>query len=444
MGNEYPIARLAEVAEKIGMGPFGSSIKVETFVELGIPIISGQHLKGSRLQDSEFNFITLEHADRLANANVRRGDVIFTHAGNIGQVAFIPQNSMYDRYVISQRQFYLRPNTKKVIPEYITYYFLTTEGRHKLLANASSTGVPSIAQPVTYLRSLGIPLPSLAIQSAIVSILGSLDDKIELNRQINEKLEAIAQALFKSWFIDFYPVRAKAEGRDTGLPEQISSLFPSSLVDSEQGPIPEGWRVGSLTEIASIISGGTPKTTKIEYWGDEIPWFSMVDYPSHGEVYILETEKKITQEGLRNSAAQLIDPGVIILSARGTVGKFAIAAVPMTFNQSCYALKGTSAPYGSPFLFYSLKKAIDTLKAYSHGSVFSTITRDTLSIVKICIPDEKLALMFGNCVEGYFGKVLVNSKQNIVLNGLRDVLLPGLISGELPIPDAERIVGRCV
>jgi len=237
MAGEWTTARIEEVVERVAMGPFGSSIKVETFVKEGVPVISGQHLHGSRLDETPgFNFITPEHAKRLRNANVRRGDVIFTHAGNIGQVAFIPRTSVHERYVISQRQFYLRPDKNKVLPEFLVAYFHSPAGRHKLLANTSQVGVPSIAQPVTYLRSLEIPLPPLSEQRAIAHILGTLDDKIELNRRMSETLEAMARALFKSWFIDFEPVRRNA----ARARNQPSSPVPFS--QGEKGrPNYRGW-----------------------------------------------------------------------------------------------------------------------------------------------------------------------------------------------------------
>ena len=154
------------------MGPFGSSIKVETFVPEGIPIISGQHLHGFRVDDAPgFNFISSEHAQRLANANVHRGDVVFTHAGNIGQAAYIPEDSQFERYVISQRQFYLRCDRSKALPEFVALYFRSPEGRHQLLANTSQVGVPSIAQPVTYLRTIRISLPPLPEQQTIAHVL---------------------------------------------------------------------------------------------------------------------------------------------------------------------------------------------------------------------------------------------------------------------------------
>ena len=159
----WGVKRIEDVAERVAMGPFGSSIKVSTFVDSGIPIISGQHLKGTLLEDGGYRFITETHAERLANSNVQRGDIVFTHAGTIGQVAYIPETSQYERYVVSQRQFYLRCDTSQISPLYVVHYFKTREGQHQLLANTSSTGVPSIARPVTHLRSIHLCVPSQAL-----------------------------------------------------------------------------------------------------------------------------------------------------------------------------------------------------------------------------------------------------------------------------------------
>jgi type I restriction enzyme S subunit len=174
--------RIEDVSERIAMGPFGSSIKVETFVDTGVPVISGQHLRGLMLDDSKFNFLTEEHARRLLKAEVHRGDVIFTHAGSIGQAAFIPEESQYQRYVISQRQFFMRCKSTLITPSYVALYFNTAEGQHKLLANTSSSGVPSIARPVSYLRSINIPVPPFSVLSEFERIVTPLLSKHRRNQ----------------------------------------------------------------------------------------------------------------------------------------------------------------------------------------------------------------------------------------------------------------------
>jgi len=180
----WQIKTIGDIAECVRMGPFGSSIKVETFVANGIPIISGQHLASFILEDSTFNFIADAHAEKLYAANVRRGDIIFTHAGNIGQVAFIPANSRYERYIISQRQFYMRCDLLQVSPSFITFYFQSREGRHKLLANTSSSGVPSIARPVTYLKSIELIVPPKPALDAYENLFNSL--LFQYQRNLNE------------------------------------------------------------------------------------------------------------------------------------------------------------------------------------------------------------------------------------------------------------------
>jgi type I restriction enzyme S subunit len=162
----WAIRKIGDIAQRVGMGPFGSSIKVETFVSDGVPVISGQHLDGFMIEDSAFNFVTHDHAEVLKSANVERGDVIFTHAGNIGQVAYIPEGSRFERYVISQRQFFMRCDKAQVTPTFIVFYFKSPEGKYRLLANTSSSGVPSIARPVTYLRSIQLSIPPSPIMES--------------------------------------------------------------------------------------------------------------------------------------------------------------------------------------------------------------------------------------------------------------------------------------
>ena len=187
----WEVRRIEDISERVAMGPFGSSIKVSTFVDSGIPVISGQHLTGTLLEDGDYRFITEDHADKLANANVRRGDLVFTHAGSIGQVAYIPETSQYDRYVISQRQFYMRCDTSKISPLFVVHFFKMQEGQHQLLANTSSTGVPSLARPVTYLRSVALCVPPKALWSIFHKMAGGFYRTVARND--NEGRTIVAQ-----------------------------------------------------------------------------------------------------------------------------------------------------------------------------------------------------------------------------------------------------------
>ena len=319
-------------------------------------------------------------------------------------------------------------------PEFRTYAIGHMEG------TSGRQRVPAFA-----VESFQLLLPPLKEQRAIAHILGTLDDKIELNRKQNQTLEAMARALFKAWFVDFEPVRAKMQGRWQrgqslpGLPAHLYDFFPDRLVESELGEIPEGWSFGCFSDAVDIIGGGTPKTSVSEYWGGEIPWFSVVDTPVSSDVFVIQTEKSITQDGLNGSSARMIAKGTTIISARGTVGNLAIAGRDMTFNQSCYALRGKNG-VGSYFVFLSAQRMVEQLKAMAHGSVFSTITRQTFEGVRVVLPPENVLQHFEQSAVSLLDPILENVNQSRTLAQLRDTLLPKLISGELRVPDAERFL----
>jgi type I restriction enzyme S subunit len=292
---------------------------------------------------------------------------------------------------------------------------------------------------IAYLRNFPISLPSLPEQRAIAHILGTLDDKIELNRRMNETLEAMARALFKSWFVDFGPVRAKMEGRWKkgqslpGLPAHLYDLFPDRLVESELGEIPEGWQVSPFAETVEIIGGGTPKTSVAEYWGGNIPWFSVVDAPSLSDIWVVATEKTITQEGVDNSSTRILDVGTTILSARGTVGRVALVGTPMAMNQSCYGIRGKRGAWGY-FNYFSTLSLVGTLRQSSHGSVFDTITRDTLASVTVVTPPEPVVDAYEALARPVIERIRTDLLESRSLVSVRDALLPKLVSGQLRVP----------
>lgn len=192
---EWPTATILDVAKKVAMGPFGSNIKISTFVPEGVPIISGNHLRGYFLEEPEFNYITEEHAERLKNSIVFPHDLIFTHAGNIGQVALIPDECKYDRYVLSQRQFYLRCDETKVVPEFLLLFFHSALGQHELLSYANQTGVPSIAQPVSNLKKIPFKCPPMQEQLKWQEQVHPLLSRYLNNRLENERLSSLRDTL---------------------------------------------------------------------------------------------------------------------------------------------------------------------------------------------------------------------------------------------------------
>lgn len=289
--------------------------------------------------------------------------------------------------------------------------------------------IPSTTRAAVYMQD--IEVPPLPEQRAIAHILGTLDDKIELNRRMNETLEAMARALFKSWFVDFKPVRVKAGGRDAGLPREIADLFPNSLEDSKLGEVPKGWRVRSFADTVEIIGGGTPKTSVNEYWNGDISWYSVVDAPFDTDVFVIDTEKHITNAGLDNSSTRLLPEGATIISARGTVGKLALVGAPMAMNQSCYGLVGLEG--GASFTYFMTSNLVSALKQHSHGSVFDTITRETLAGVHVIAPSAAVTEAYEKMADPVMQRIKTNLKESRTLAVQRDALLPKLLSGEVRV-----------
>lgn len=250
-------------------------------------------------------------------------------------------------------------------------------------------------------------------QRRIASILSSLDRKIELNNKINADLEEMAQAIFKNWFVDFEPFK---DGK---------------FVDSELGMIPEGWKVGRLTDVIKLMPGGTPKTSEPLYWDNgTIPFFSPKDVNG---VYCFATEKHITETGLNKCSSNLYPKDTIFITCRGTVGKVCLAACDMAMNQSNYAIKAIDG-YSQYYIFFLVKSVVERLIKKSNGAVFSAITSKDFD-EEILIPSQKAVEDFTNVIDGFFRRIFTIGTENSRLSLLRDTLLPRLMSGELEVPE---------
>lgn len=474
MSSNWPIVRIDDIKadrkNAITIGPFGSRMKSECYTESGIAVIRGTNLGPTSHFINDFVYITEEKADELASCNVYKNDLVFPHRGSIGEVGIVEHEQ---RYVLSSSLMKLTCATDKACPKFVYYFFKSSTGRHELLKNASQVGTPGIGQPLSSLKSIELSLPPLRTQENIAKILSSLDEKIHINQKINQTLEQMAQALFKSWFVDFEPVKAKIavleaggsqvdatlaamssiSGKDVASlavfeceqPEKYAELrataelFPFAMRESKLGHIPDGWEMTTLAEKIKIIGGGTPKRSESDYWGGDICWYSVKDAPRDGDVFVIDTVEKITAKGLNNSSTKLLPVGTTIISARGTVGKLALVAVEMAMNQSCYGISGQD--FSGPFLTYlRVKKCIDVLKRNTHGAVFDTITTNTFETVDILTAHKKINDKFEEIITPLFNTIKNNLVSNAYLSQLRDMLLPKLISGEIDLSVQAQIL----
>jgi type I restriction enzyme S subunit len=399
----------------------GKGVKIVNMGELfAYPRLFSVEMKRVQLSEREKELFLLKSGDLL----FARRSLVAEGAGRCSVVCEIVEPTTFESSIIRAR-----PNKQIADGLFLFYLFNSQLGKYLIGTLIREMAVSGITGKD--LSNLHVPLPPIKEQKKIAKVLSSLDDKIELNRRMNETFEAIAQTLFKAWFVDFEPVRANVENRpsESASPE-IAKLFPSEF---ENGT-PKGWERKPLIDFFRLIGGGTPKTTTPEFWNGDVLWYSVVDAPSESDIFVIDTEKKITQLGLEKSSTKLLRKGVTIISARGTVGKLAIAGSEMTMNQSCYAIEGK---FGDYFNYYVVNAAIAELKQKTHGAVFDTITQDTFKSIHQILPKQEVITAFENSISSTMQKIEQNLRQNKNLSEIRDSLLPRLISGKIPVSKVE-------
>ena len=385
---------------------------------IGAPAVPYQEDKLTYLRitdindDGSLNFSDLKSVDAedAEKYILKENDIVFARTGNsTGRSYFYEKQHGTFVYAGFLIKFSLDPN--KVNPRILKYY--THSKPYFDWVNSFDTGATRGNINAKTYGDMEIELPSRKVQDKIVSILSSLDRKIELNNKINADLEEMAQAIFKNWFVDFEPFK---DGK---------------FVDSELGKIPEGWKVGRLTDVIKLMPGGTPKTSEPLYWDNgTIPFFSPKDVNG---VYCFATEKHITETGLNKCSSNLYPKDTIFITCRGTVGKVCLAACDMAMNQSNYAIKAIDG-YSQYYIFFLVKSVVERLIKKSNGAVFSAITSKDFD-EEILIPSQKAVEDFTNVIDGFFRRIFTIGTENSRLSTLRDTLLPRLMSGELEVPE---------
>ena len=402
--------KISEVIDEISMGPFGSNIKVDNFINSGVPVLNGSNLQGFKLNENSFNYVSQEKADSLGKANAYKGDVVITHRGTLGQIVYIPDDSKFEQYVISQSQFRLKLKKDIIRPDFFVYFFHTRLGQHRILMNASQVGVPALARPTSTFKDVCIPVPPMEKQNKVMDILHSLDDKIEVNRRINDNLEQQAQALFKSWFVDFEPFK------------------DGEFEETELGLIPKGWEIVSLSAIADYING-----------------LAMQQYrPIEGEKGLSVLKIKELGQGNTDDSSELcspsligekyiIDDGDIIFSWSGTLMVKVWCGGKCGLNQHLFVVEPKDYPHW--FAYQWTKHHLDNFIhiAKDKAVTMGHIKRGELDKAKVVVPNGTSMVVIDSMMKPLHDQIISNMKESRRLTFLRDTLLPRLMSGELKI-----------
>lgn len=388
---------IEELIKDISMGPFGSDIKKEVYQSSGIPVLNGSNLFGFKLNEDSFGYVSEEKANQLFKCNAHRGDIVVTHRGTLGQIIYIPNDSKFERYVISQSQFRLTCDDTLVIPEYLVYYFHTKIGQNKLLSNASQVGVPALARATTTFRKIEISIPPIYYQKEVIKVLLSLDAKIETNNKLNEKLEEMAQAIFKSWFVDFEPFKNQP------------------FHETELGMIPDGWEVINIDCVYDIKYGNNLPTSEIKEKGQ---------YPVYGANGVIGYFNTFNCNGYS-----------VLITSRGNgsgdVYRTHSSKSFVTNNSFIVKTRTNYTWIELSYIYYSFLNI--NFKSYTNGSAQPQLTNKSIHNIDIVLPSKKDIENFCDITMSIINNIESLMKENARLASLRDTLLPRLMSGEIKI-----------
>jgi type I restriction enzyme S subunit len=346
------------------------------------------------------------------------------------------------RIVRSDTALTFNQDIKAIVPKdgvsgRFLYYALLAK-KTDLLAAVEAAGHGTGRLPTDRLQSLAISKLSVSDQRAVSQLLGALDDKIELNRRMNETLEATARAIFKDWFVDFGPTRAKIEGVAPYLAADVWSLFPDRLDGDGK---PEGWIVSTIGNEVEVVGGSTPSTKEAAFWGGDISWTTPKDLSSLSTPVLLSTERQITAAGLSQISSGLLPVGTVLLSSRAPVGYLAIAQIPVAVNQGFIAMI-CKKRLSNVFVWLWTQANMETVHQNANGSTFQEISKANFRPIEVTVATSDLLQAFDQTAKPLFDRIVSNERENRSLATTRDFLLPKLMSGEVRVKDAEKIVGE--
>lgn len=404
---------------KIHTGPFGSQLHASDYVPQGIPCIMPANMKNNRVDLSNIAFITEGDAQRLSKYIVKENDIVYSRRGDVTQKALIRKHE--EGYFCGTGCLLLRPG-KKFDARFLTYYLSTLKIQNWIVSQAVGATMPNLNTGI--LSSIPFHGPEKPDQERVANVLSAIEEKIELNNRINAELEAMAKTLYDYWFVQFDFPDANGKPYKTSGGKMV---YNPTL----KREMPEGWEAGNILTVADLLGGGTPTKTKPEYWNGTIPFFTPSD--SDKNVFSVATGDYITDEGLKKSSTRLFERHTVFITARGSVGRLALNAVPMAMNQSCYALEAKDG-VSYTFLFFLTKELIHHLEVKASGSVFNSIVSNDIEFTNLALPKERsLIEKFAAIAEPAFEKIEAATKESQQLSALRDWLLPMLMNGQVTV-----------
>ncbi|WP_368207584.1 restriction endonuclease subunit S [Aeromonas sp. s12] len=431
MSCEWPLQTLDSLTTEVTVGYVGTMSN--EYVDKGIPFLRSLNVNPFLINPNDLKFISSEFHSKLKKSTLRPGDVVIVRTGKPGTCAVIPEwleeANCSDLVIVR-----CGPNLR---PHFLSYWVNSVATHH---VSAHLVGAVQQHFNVGAAKTMLVASPSLNVQDQVLSILRALDDRIALLRETNATLEAIAQALFKSWFVDFDPVHARARGEQpAGLPPEVASLFPDSFEESELGMVPKGWRTGAFRDVCvRIESGGTPRRSVPEYWGGGVSWLSSGEVRSP---IVFDTKETITDLGVKESAAKLWPQGTTVVAMYGaTAGEVCLLARPTTANQACCGL--IPKPQARAFMFMCARRERAALASKSSGSAQQNLNKGLIESHPLVLPPIELLSAYEESAGALLDCWIENDHQAQTLATLRDTLLPRLISGQLRLPDAEAMVSE--
>jgi type I restriction enzyme S subunit len=439
----FTTIRLGDVCEKIGSGatPRGGR---GVYLSDGISLIRSQNIYNDHFQQEGLAYISDEHADELANVTVQAGDVLLNITGDsVARCCHVPANVLPAR--VNQHVAIIRPNPSKLNPRYLMYYLVNPSMQQYMLTLAGA-GATRNALTKGMIEDFNVPSPPLSVQNAIARILGTLDDKIELNRRMNETLEAMARVIFESWFVDFDPVRAKTEGRDPGLPKEIADLFPNSFQTTDFGDIPTGWNTKTLGDVTQKITKGTTPTTLGYRFVERGVNFIKAESITEEGYFLTGSFAFIDKETHAALARSILQEGDILFTIAGTIGRIArvpASILPANTNQAVAIIRPDCTKIEPLFLLYWLSQARSqrSLGTRVVHAVQANLSLSELSRTTLVFPTRSVLSRLFDHFRTLRIKVDANVNESRNLAALRDALLPKLISGEIRVTDTDRFVG---